>query len=73
MHFASLVPHIDYFPRRGEDNRPGVWPAPSEQEMKRIRQKNKLATVLKEAAGTVVYSLGLVILLMTVLALIHAR
>lgn len=73
MHFANLVPHTVDIPRRGGDNWPDVWPAPSEQEMKGIRQKNRLTTLLKEAAGAVVYSLGLVILLMTVLALLHAR
>ena len=71
MHFASLVPH--HALRHGQDNWPDVWPTPSEQDMKRIRQKNRLAIVLKEAAGTVVYSLGLVFLLITILQLVHAR
>jgi hypothetical protein len=73
MHFASLVPHIDGLARRGGDNWPDVWPAPSEQDMKRIRQKNRLTTIMKEAAGAVVYSVSLVVLLLALLALFHAR
>ena len=72
MHFASLVPHSVHVSRRG-DNWPDVWPTPSEQDMKRMRQRNRLAIVLKEAAGAVVYSLGLVVLLITILQLVHAR
>ena len=61
MHFASLVPHIDYVPRRGGD------------KAQTPPQANRLTSLLKEAAGAVVYSVGLVILLIALLQLFHAR
>ncbi|HEY2009468.1 MAG TPA: hypothetical protein VGH23_10795 [Rhizomicrobium sp.] len=73
MHFARLVPHIDDCALSSGDNRPDAWPAPSEQDMSRIQQKNRLAIIMKEAAGAVVYSVGLVVLLLAVLTLLHAR
>lgn len=54
-----------------------VWPDWSTElspaELAQSAAKNKPSAVLKEAAGAVIYSVGLVILLMTLLSALHVR
>jgi len=54
-----------------------VWPDWSTQigaaELAEGAQKNRPSTVLREAAGAVIYSVGLVILLIAVLSVLHLR
>jgi hypothetical protein len=54
-----------------------VWPDWSTEldaaEIAKSTQKNKPATILREAAGAIAYSVGLVVLLMIVLGVLHIR
>jgi len=45
----------------------------SEADMANGVEKNRPSVVLREAAGAVVYSVGLVILLMAILGALHIR
>ena len=68
-------------PRResvaSEERVSDVWPDWSTQrsaaELAKDVEKNRPSIVLREAAGVVVYSVGLVILLMAVLSVLHVR
>ena len=68
-------------PRResvaSEERVSDVWPDWSTErsaaELAKGIEKNRPFTVLREAAGAVVYSVGLVILLMAVLSVLHVR
>ena len=54
-----------------------VWPDWSTEldasEIARSTEKNKPATILREAVGAILYSVGLVILLMVIVGALHAR
>jgi hypothetical protein len=54
-----------------------VWPDWSTEldasEIAKSTEKNKPATVLREAVGAILYSVGLVVLLMVVLGVLHVR
>jgi hypothetical protein len=54
-----------------------VWPDWSADlsaaELAKSVEKNRPSIVLREAAGAVIYSVGLVILLMAVLSVLHVR
>jgi len=54
-----------------------VWPdwsmELSEADLAKGVEKNRPSAVLREAAGVVVYSVGLVILLMSILNVLHIR
>jgi hypothetical protein len=54
-----------------------VWPdwsmELSEEDLAKDVEKNRPSVVLREAAGAVVYSVGLVILLMAILSILHIR
>lgn len=56
---------------RLSDSWPDIGTTLSEEDIKLSAEKNKIGRVLGEALGAVVYSVGLVILLMIVLHLFH--
>jgi hypothetical protein len=58
---------------RVSDAWPGWSTDLSAAELAKGAEKNRPSVVLREAAGAVIYSVGLVILLMTILSLLHAR
>jgi hypothetical protein len=68
-------------PRResaaSEERVSDVWPDWSTErsaaELAKDIEKNRSFIVLREAAGAVVYSVGLVILLMAILSVLHIR
>lgn len=55
-----------------------VWPdwsstELSDTELTKVAEKNRPSVVLREAVGAVLYSVGLVVLLMAVLGVLHIR
>ncbi len=60
-----------------EDRVSDVWPDWSTErspaELAKDVEKNRPATILREAAGAIAYSVGLVILLMAILGVLHVR
>jgi hypothetical protein len=60
-----------------EERASDVWPDWSTElsaaELAKGVEKNRPSIILREAAGAVIYSVGLVILLMAVLSVLHVR
>jgi hypothetical protein len=54
-----------------------VWPDWSTElspfEIAKSAEKNRPSAVLREAVGAILYSLGLVVLLMAIVSVLHAR
>lgn len=79
--FRSRV-HAECRPRKSggvsDERASDVWPDWSSTELSDIEltqmaTKNKPSAILREAVGAVLYSVGLVILLMAVLGVLHIR
>lgn len=78
--FRSRV-HAVQTPRKSnvvsEERDSDVWPdwstELSQTELTKAVEKNRPSIVLREAVGAVLYSVGLVILLMAVLGVLHVR
>jgi hypothetical protein len=73
----QAVPKLGRESVASEERVSDVWPdwsmELSEEDLARGVEKNRLSIVLWEAVGAVVYSVGLVILLMAILSVLHIR
>jgi hypothetical protein len=73
----QVVPKLGRESVASEERVSDVWPdwsmELSEKDLAKGVEKNRLSIVLREAVGAVVYSVGLVVLLMTILSLLHIR
>lgn len=72
-----VVPNARLESVRAQERDSDVWPAWSTElsptELAEVARKNRLSKVLREIAGAVAYSVGLVVFLMAILSVLHVR